>query len=136
MLTIRLDDPVPIGDQILAGLRRLIAAAALRPGDELPPVRQLAADLGVNLNTVARAYRALEDDGLVSTVRGRGTRITADRETTAGTHKTREQRIAATLADALADARLAGLTRSDADRLISAALNTYWPPEAADGSSR
>ena len=69
MLSVRLDSPVPIGEQILAGIRALIALGTLNPGDELPPVRQLAGDLGVNLNTVARAYRALESDGLVRTAR-------------------------------------------------------------------
>ena len=49
MLTISLASPVPIHDQLVAGLRGLIAAGQLAEGDELPPVRQLAADLGINL---------------------------------------------------------------------------------------
>ena len=46
MLTIQLDSPVPIGDQIRLGLRRAIASGAVKPGDPLPTVRQLAADTG------------------------------------------------------------------------------------------
>jgi GntR family transcriptional regulator len=47
----------------------------LKPGDQLPTVRQLAADLRINFNTVARAYRMLDDDGIISTQHGRGTFI-------------------------------------------------------------
>lgn len=126
MLTINLHDPVPIGDQILAGLRRLIAAEQLKPGDELPPVRQLAGDLGINLNTVARAYRELEQDGLVSTVRGRGTRVTADRSAPRVETAASQQRMLSRLRDALADVKLAGLSRDEAAALVEAVLDEYW----------
>ena len=63
----------PITDQIRKQIRFLIATGRLRPGDQLPTVRQLAADLRVNFNTVARAYRALDEEGLISTQHGRGT---------------------------------------------------------------
>ncbi|MCA9312138.1 MAG: GntR family transcriptional regulator, partial [Phycisphaerales bacterium] len=52
MLVVSLESKEPVVDQIVGGIRRAIASGELRPGDELPPVRQLAADLGVNLNTV------------------------------------------------------------------------------------
>ena len=58
-------DDQPIYRQIVDQLRQLLAAGTLRPGDPLPSVRQLAADLGVNLNTVAIAYRELAGEGLV-----------------------------------------------------------------------
>ncbi len=63
----------PIVDQIRKQIRFLIATGRLRPGDQLPTVRQLAADLRVNFNTVARAYRALDEEGMISTQHGRGT---------------------------------------------------------------
>ena len=50
-------------------------SGALKPGDQLPTVRQMAAELRVNFNTVARAYRILDDLGLISTQQGRGTYI-------------------------------------------------------------
>jgi GntR family transcriptional regulator len=59
-------------DQILCG----IASGGLRPGDQLPTVRQLAVDLAVNPNTVVRAYRELEIRGVLSTQQGVGTFIT------------------------------------------------------------
>lgn len=130
MLTIRLDSPVSITDQILAGIRRRIADGTLRPGDELPTVRQLALDLGINLNTVARAYRLLEDDGLVSTVRGRGTAVTANRETRRGTPAESRARVADRLRDALADARLAGLDQGMAERIVADVMGEFWGSQA------
>jgi GntR family transcriptional regulator len=63
----------PITEQIRSQIRMLISRGVLRPGDQLPTVRQLAADLRINFNTVARAYRLLEEDGLISVQHGRGT---------------------------------------------------------------
>jgi GntR family transcriptional regulator len=66
---------VPIYIQIIDQIKHLIASGVLRPDDQLPTVRQLAADLRVNFNTVARAYRLLDEQGLISTQHGRGTYI-------------------------------------------------------------
>lgn len=66
---------VPIYLQIVERVKSLVASGALRPGDQLPTVRQLAADLRVNFNTVARAYRILDQAGLISTQQGRGTYV-------------------------------------------------------------
>ncbi len=66
---------LPIYTQIVEQIRRLVASRTLLPGDQLPTVRQLATDLRVNFNTVARAYRLLDDAGLISTQQGRGTYI-------------------------------------------------------------
>jgi GntR family transcriptional regulator len=56
-------------------IKQHIATGSLQPGDQLPTVRQLAADLRVNFNTVARAYRLLDEAGIISTQHGRGTYI-------------------------------------------------------------
>lgn len=126
MITIRLDSDVPIAVQIGRALRRRIAAGQLGVGDELPTVRQLASDLGVNLNTVARAYRALEQRGLATSTRGRGTRIaaTAEPATMRGPDETNQMSVA--LRDALADMRLAGLSRAEASALVEDALDEFW----------
>jgi GntR family transcriptional regulator len=65
----------PLYRQIAAGVMSHMAAGQLAPGDQLPPVRRLADQLGVNFNTVARAYRLLDDQGLISAQHGRGTFI-------------------------------------------------------------
>lgn len=72
LLTIRTDDPRPIYQQVADGIRGLIAQGKLAEGTALPPVRQLAADLGVNLNTIATAYRELQKDGLLTVKHGSG----------------------------------------------------------------
>jgi GntR family transcriptional regulator len=66
---------VPIYVQIVEQVQQLLAAGQLKPGDQLPTVRQLASDIRVNFNTVARAYRMLDEAGLISTQQGRGTYI-------------------------------------------------------------
>lgn len=65
----------PIYVQIIEQVREMVANGELKPGDQLPTVRQLATDLRVNFNTVARAYRMLDEAGLISTQQGRGTYI-------------------------------------------------------------
>jgi len=68
-------DPTPLHAQLERGIRLAIAMQRLRPGDQLPTVRQLAVDLRVNANTVARVYLALEREGVLATKRGVGTFI-------------------------------------------------------------
>ncbi|HLJ91378.1 MAG TPA: GntR family transcriptional regulator [Candidatus Angelobacter sp.] len=71
-LTINAGDARPIYQQVADGIKELIASGKLAEGTPLPPVRQLAADLGVNLNTIATAYRELQRDGLLAVKHGSG----------------------------------------------------------------
>jgi GntR family transcriptional regulator len=80
-LAIDTNDPRPIYSQVADGIKDLIARGKLAEGTPLPPVRQVAADLGVNLNTIATAYRALQDDGLIVIKHGSGA-VVASRTTT------------------------------------------------------
>lgn len=64
---------VPLYVQIMDQIKHQVASGGLRPNDQLPTVRQLATDLRINFNTVARAYRQLDEEGLISTQQGRGT---------------------------------------------------------------
>jgi GntR family transcriptional regulator len=77
MVDIRIDfrSSQPIYMQIMEQIHSKIASGSLRPGDQLPTVRQLAKDLRVNFNTIARAYRQLDEAGLISTQHGRGTYV-------------------------------------------------------------
>ena len=63
---------IPVYLQIADQIKHLIAAGRLQPGEKLPTIRQLAADLGVNRNTVAHAYKDLAREGVISTRQGRG----------------------------------------------------------------
>ncbi len=81
LLIIRTDDPRPLYQQVADGIKDLIARGDLAEGSPLPPVRQLAADLGVNLNTIATAYREMQKDGLITVRHGAGS-VVAARQTT------------------------------------------------------
>src|SRR5574338_531273 len=67
---------LPIYTQIVNQVQAQVAGGALKPGDQLPTVRALAEELRVNFNTVARAYRILDEARIISTQQGRGTFIT------------------------------------------------------------
>jgi GntR family transcriptional regulator len=69
---------VPIYEQIKQGIVRLVATGRLKAGEPLPSIRDLAAEIIVNPNTVARAYRELEQDGVIATQKGRGS-VVAER---------------------------------------------------------
>lgn len=73
MFDIKPTDATPIWKQIDEGIRRMIALGALGPGDAVPSVRDLARDLRVNPNTVARAYQSLAERGVLAVRRGEGT---------------------------------------------------------------
>jgi GntR family transcriptional regulator len=82
MLNGKLDhrSSVPLFEQTAAEIRRAIAEGEAKPGERLPPARDLAAVLGVNTNTVLRALRALRDEGLLEFRRGRGITVAATPE--------------------------------------------------------
>jgi DNA-binding transcriptional regulator YhcF (GntR family) len=129
MLTIDLDSAIPIVEQIHAEIRHAIAAGEIQPGQSLPTVRQLADDLGINLNTVARAYRLVEGDGLVSSIRGRGTVVRSAREAPATAERSVRERIGRTIRELVSDARLAGLERGQLESLFLEQARALWPKE-------
>ena len=79
VVTLDPTDATPIYAQVERGLRASIAAGRLKPGDQLPTVRELAVDLKVNANTIARVYSELERAGVFETRRGVGTFVRAGR---------------------------------------------------------
>jgi len=77
---------IPIYLQIVEQIQHLIATGVLKKGDQLPTVRNLATELRVNFNTVARAYRILDEERIISTQRGRGTYIWEEPDTATVEH--------------------------------------------------
>ena len=77
-------------EQVASEIRRAILDGEARPGERLPPARDLAAELGVNANTVLRALRLLRDEGLLEFRRGRGVTVAGTPERTAVLDKARE----------------------------------------------
>jgi GntR family transcriptional regulator len=82
MIEVKVDrhDPTNLHTQVAAEIRRAIADGEAKPGERLPPAKDLAAVLGVNTNTVLRALRQLRDEGLVEFRRGRGITVTGTPE--------------------------------------------------------
>jgi GntR family transcriptional regulator len=112
LLSIDPHDPTPIYAQLERGLRAAIATSRLRPGDQLPTVRQLAVELRINANTVARVYAELERANVIETKRGVGSFISA---TPAQAHPPREheRRLRTFVTRVLADAEAAGFSIDD-----------------------
>ncbi|HJN44706.1 MAG TPA: GntR family transcriptional regulator [Vicinamibacterales bacterium] len=102
-------DRTPIYAQLERGLRAAIATKRVRPGDQLPTVRQLAVALRVNANTVARVYAELERAGVLETRRGVGSFISAT-PAQARPPREHERRLRAFVTRLLADAEAAGFT--------------------------
>lgn len=84
------DEPSALHDQVAAEIRRAIAEGEAKPGERLPPARDLAAVLGVNRNTVLRALRILRDEGLLDFQRGRGVTVAGTPESGAVLVRARE----------------------------------------------
>lgn len=110
------DDPTPPYEQLRRQIGDLIGSGSLRSGDRLPPLRQLAGDLGLAVGTVARAYRELETEGLLVSRRGGGTRVASVPPPALD----RQQRLAELTASYLARARALGATDADIRRSLGA----------------
>jgi GntR family transcriptional regulator len=83
-------DPTPLHDQVAGQIRRAIADGEAKPGERLPPARDLAAVMGVNTNTVLRAMRVLREEGLLEFRRGHGIRVAGTPQRGAVTARARE----------------------------------------------
>jgi DNA-binding transcriptional regulator YhcF (GntR family) len=83
-------DPLVLHEQVAGEIRRAIADGEAKPGERLPPAKDLAAVLGVNTNTVLRALRELRDEGLLEFRRGRGITVTGTPQQGAVTARARE----------------------------------------------
>jgi GntR family transcriptional regulator len=105
------DSGVPLYRQIIDQVRLGVASAALRAGDQLPTVRQLAVDLSINPNTVVRAYRELELGGLLESNQGTGTFIRSHE--IEGGKQERARQLTQIVGDCLARAGAAGFTVQD-----------------------
>ena len=114
LLRVDLASSQPLHDQLAGQLRRAIAAGNPAPGEKLPPARELAASLGVNVHTLLRAFQTLRDEGLLEMRRGRGTMVTG---------KAPEQANIAELARSLVEeARRCGLADDAIRQLVEARL--------------
>lgn len=116
----------PIYVQIIEQIRQLVASGELKQGDQLPTVRQLATELRVNFNTVARAYRMLDEAGLISTQRGRGTYIW-EQPTEEAMKQLKKKNLEELARNYWAEARQLGYTLEDAIEELKRASQTGAP---------
>ncbi|NQD89203.1 GntR family transcriptional regulator [Paenarthrobacter sp. CM16] len=107
-ITVDLSDPVPPFEQIRRQLSSLIAVGVLAPGSRLPTVRSLAADLGIAAGTVGRAYKELEQSGLIESRRRNGTVVVGPPPAPHGTVRS-DAAVMAAVDDLLRTAREAGI---------------------------
>jgi GntR family transcriptional regulator len=121
MMTIRLDprSGTPIYNQIVDQIKHLIAAKKLKPDDQLPTVRQLAMELRVNPNTVARAYAQLAEEGLISTQQGRGTYV-LDHPPPPDQSKIRREKLRALVESFLSEAARLGYSSDEVEKVWEA----------------
>jgi GntR family transcriptional regulator len=122
--------PVPIWSQIEEAVRHLVASGALRPGDALPSVRDLAREQRINPNTVAKAYQRLAEAGILETRRGEGTFVAERPPSMPAAERARLLCEGATRLATLA-VNL-GSTRAEA----VAALQTAWDEPTSKGGRR
>lgn len=108
--------PLPIYAQMMEQVRRAIAAGQLAPGEQLPTVRQLAVELRINPNTVARVYRELEHEGLIATRQGRGTFVAESRPRVSD--EERRDQLRKLARSAVGEAAILGFTPSDLAQAI------------------
>ncbi|HEX2331289.1 MAG TPA: GntR family transcriptional regulator [Candidatus Angelobacter sp.] len=118
-LTINTDDARAIYQQVADGIKELIARGELGEGTALPPVRQLAADLGVNLNTIAIAYRELQKEGLITVRHGSGS-VVASRTS----NERQQSELLRPLRTALTELVLAGLSARKIQEIVAHELQT------------
>ena len=119
---------VPIYLQLIEQVKRSVALGVLAPGEQLPTVKQLATDLTINPNTVARVYRELERDGVIETSPGRGSFIRANGGV--GDAKRAAADVAAAAIDsAVREAKSLGLNPADAHDLFKRAVARWYPDE-------
>lgn len=118
---------VPIYLQLIEQIKRAVAIGTLSASEQLPTVKALALDLTVNPNTVARAYRELERDGIIETSPGRGSFVRADDGTSRAKNAAHD--IAASeISEAVRQARALGLERPAIAALVERALTRWFGP--------
>jgi len=121
---IDLTSHTPVYLEIMGQVKRAIATGELKPGDQLPTVRQLAADLRVNFNTVARAYRLLDEEGIISTQHGRGTYI-LDRLSPKDGEKMRRKQLVLLAEHFVTEAEKLGFTPAEVRKLVDEQIKSW-----------
>ena len=111
-----------IYDQVVRQVKFAVAQGAIKPGNLVPSVREMAKDLAINPNTVARAYQQLQSDGVLATVRGTGLEVTS--EALKHCRSERSRLIQARLRQTLTEARQSGIEVAELRELVETELTS------------
>jgi GntR family transcriptional regulator len=130
-ITVDFDSEAPIYRQIAEEIRALVALGRLRDGDDLPSVRQLGAMVGVNLNTIAKAYRTLADEDLVELRHGAGARIRLPSHPFRGAREPDD--VPRRLQGVIGRLVLSGASRKQVERVLLDAVERFFAKGAASG---
>ena len=120
MITVDMRDRKPIYEQLIDNIRTLAVQGHLKPDEHLPSVRQLAAELAINPNTIQKAYAELERQNVIYSLPGRGNFISPDIGSVA---KQERQRQLAALGVLLRQAQNAGVEKSEIQKLLDTVYN-------------
>ncbi len=120
---------VPLYLQIIAQIKRAVALGVLGAGEQLPTVKQLAVDLTINPNTVARAYRELERDEVIETAVGRGSFVRSNGKITSSAVAANDV-AAKALLQAVREAKSIGLTPAQVRAFFEAAMLRWFREKA------
>lgn len=129
ILTVDPRSGVPMYLQLIEQVKRSVALGVLQTGEQLPTVKQLALDLTINPNTVARAYRDLERESVIETAAGRGSFVRANGSADSG-HSAANDVARDAIDGAVREAKSLGLNRTDVHHLVQTSLNRWLPEEA------
>ena len=119
-LHIQTSDSLAIYDQVVRQVKFAVASGAVRAGEFVPSVRELARELAINPNTVSRAYRQLQDEGVLETVRGTG--LAVAKGAAQACRKQRLELIGQRIREALREAKQSQLTNDELRRLVERQL--------------
>lgn len=118
-ITLEMDSDIPIYTQLSNELIELVANGSLLPGDSLPSVRSLAADLGINMHTVNKAYRELDGKGIVRIIPKSGAVVNVP-----SNHQESLKRVSNQLRPNVAEALAVGLTNEEITQVITNLIST------------
>ena len=132
LLQIDFRSGLPIYTQIVNQVQSQVVAGILQPGDQLPTVRALAEELRVNFNTVARAYRLLDEARIISTQQGRGTYIT-EIPPPHVTEQLRRESLEALTHRFIREAMRLDFSKAEVSQMVKAQLNAWNQSDESDG---
>lgn len=124
MISLQDRSPLPIYEQIVEQMKMLIAEGAMQAGDKIPSVRELSASLLINPNTVSKAYQELERQGVIITIRGKGTFV-AESEAPRMAAERREG-VQQEIRRIVVEAKHLGLTRRELEEMIGKESDMIW----------